>query len=672
MQTYEVGAPDTANRHAMPGSSAASPPPAEHSAAAGIFSATPLPPLPTNAHLLRQPLLLDIAFVGKVYVLLQYVALVLLTATVVLLAVFSFKRSRVSHVEDATACNRYPFANVIPPDLAFSLICFLLNGVFAVRYAVRAVRYEKGGLLVVQVVVVALQVCRAAYFLLFVARRCMRVSSVLLSSPFSRPPWPSLRAGTRGSIASIFSSGVATSGSEGAFIVDDPAPAAGSVLQPLFTLTCASVATSVSLFLAASVLSPWVYASFGWRRYAQGIVQVSLSRVRQRLTVLRTCVQLDGVITANAYLATVFLLDSWPDQRILLLMTLATFAVHYFLIPMLRRSRHWWPLLCAAGVLVTVSAYYAAVIGGALRKDHRLQSVSTSPWYSDCYTDRLRKCLYEISAEYPVSIFRDASAVHSDGDLRLSYNQLERARRQAPLAAVRRHASPFDAAHGALWRHGSQDARVSSGLTSPCVALAVPSRSALPVRRVNNATDTYLPTYGAYPDYFRIQGCNATCFLAREERDNIFFERRIASCCAEYGQCRLKDDYRTYAVLLLLVLMLCSSAVRVVLFAVAWRRWVEEDDVAIDLFIQAHCRCHHLGGNCRQRRYPRQEHVHRHRRAAAAAVGGSDPISQSPRRPHASHDVTFSASPLPTQNLPWDVEQYVAWRQQQCTAESTI
>nr|VDZ45926.1 hypothetical_protein_conserved [Leishmania donovani] len=672
MQTYEVGAPDTANRHAMPGSSAASPPPAEHSAAAGIFSATPLPPLPTNAHLLRQPLLLDIAFVGKVYVLLQYVALVLLTATVVLLAVFSFKRSRVSHVEDATACNRYPFANVIPPDLAFSLICFLLNGVFAVRYAVRAVRYEKGGLLVVQVVVVALQVCRAVYFLLFVARRCMRVSSVLLSSPFSRPPWPSLRAGTRGSIASIFSSGIATSGSEGAFIVDDPAPAAGSVLQPLFTLTCASVATSVSLFLAASVLSPWVYASFGWRRYAQGIVQVSLSRVRQRLTVLRTCVQLDGVITANAYLATVFLLDSWPDQRILLLMTLATFAVHYFLIPMLRRSRHWWPLLCAAGMLVTVSAYYAAVIGGALRKDHRLQSVSTSPWYSDCYTDRLRKCLYEISAEYPVSIFRDASAVHSDGDLRLSYNQLERARRQAPLAAVRRHASPFDAAHGALWRHGSQDARVSSGLTSPCVALAVPSRSALPVRRVNNATDTYLPTYGAYPDYFRIQGCNATCFLAREERDNIFFERRIASCCAEYGQCRLKDDYRTYAVLLLLVLMLCSSAVRVVLFAVAWRRWVEEDDVAIDLFIQAHCRCHHLGGNCRQRRYPRQEHVHRHRRAAAAAVGGSDPISQSPRRPHASHDVTFSASPLPTQNLPWDVEQYVAWRQQQCTAESTI
>ncbi|CAG9576801.1 conserved hypothetical protein [Leishmania major strain Friedlin] len=672
MQTYEAGALDTANRHAMPGSSAPLPPPAEHLAAEGIVSATPLPPLPTNAHSLRQPLLLDIAFVGKAYALLQYVALVLLTATVVLLTVFSFNRSHVSHVEDATACNRYPFDNVIPPDLAFSLICFLLNGVFAVRYAVRAVRYEKGGLLVVQVVVVALQVCRAAYFLLFVARRCMRVSSESSSPPFPRPLWPSLRAGTRGSIASIFSSGVDTSGIEGAFIVDNPAPAAGSVPQPLFTLTCASIVASVSLFLTASVLSPWVYASFGWRRYAQGIVQVSLSRVRQRLTVLRTCVQLDRVITANGYLATVFLLDSWPDQRTLLLMTLATFAVHYFLIPMLRRSRHWWPLLCAAGVLVTVSAYYAAVIGGALRKDHRLQSVSSSPWHSECYTDRLRKCLYEISAEYPVSIFRDASAVDSDGALRLSYNQHERARRQAPLATVRRHASPFDAAHGALWRHGSRDARVSSGLTSPFFALAVPSRSALPLRRVNNATDTYLPTYGAYPDYFRIQGCNATCFLAREEHDNIFFERRIAGCCAEYGQCRLKDDYRTYAVLLLLVLMLCSSAVRVVLLAVAWRRWVEEDDVTIALFVQAHCRCHHLGGYCRQRRYTRQEHGHRHRRAAAA-VGGGGPISQSPRRPHASHAATFSASPPPTQNLPWDVEQYVAWRQrQQRTAESTI
>ncbi|CBZ28295.1 conserved hypothetical protein [Leishmania mexicana MHOM/GT/2001/U1103] len=641
----------------MPGSLAPSHP-AEHSATAGIVSATPLPPLPTNAHSLRQPLLLDIAFVGQVYVLLQYVALVLLTATVVLLTVFSVTRSRVAHVEDATACNRYPFDNVIPPDLSFSLICFLLNGVFAVRYAVRAVRYEKGGPLVVQVVVVALQVCRAVYFLLVVARRCMRVSSESLSSPFPRPLWPSLRIGARGSIATIFSSVVGAFGSEGAFVVDGRAPTAGSVLQPLFALTCVCVTASVSLFLAASVLSPWVYASFGWRRYAQGIVQVSFSRVRQRLTVLRTCVQLDGVITANAYLATVFLLDSWPDQRTLLLMTLTTFAVHYFLIPMLRRSRHWWPLLCAASVLVTVSAYYAAVIGGTLRKDHRLLSVSSSPWYSDCYTDRLRKCLYEISAEYPVGIFRDASAVHSDGDLCLSYDQLEGVRWQSLLAAVR--------------RHGSRDARVGLGLTPPCFALAVSSRSTPPARHVSNATDTYLPTYGAYPDYFRIQGCNATCFLAREERDNFFFERRIAGCCAEYGQCRLKDDYRTYAVLLLLMLMICSSAVRVTLLAVAWRRWVEEDDGAIELFIQEHCRCHHLGGYRRRRRYPRREYGHRHRRAAAAAAAdGSDPLSQSPRRLQVSHDATFSASPPPTQNPPWDVEQYVAWRQQQWTDEIT-
>ncbi|GET89844.1 hypothetical protein, conserved [Leishmania tarentolae] len=676
MHAYETQAPGTVNRHAMSGSSAPSPPPAEHATAA-MVSSTPPPSLPTDSHSRTQSLLLDIAFIGQVYVLLQYVALVLLTATVVWLAVFSLKRSHVTRVEDATACNRYSFTNVIPPDMSFSLVCFPLNGVFAVRYAVRAVRYEKGGLLVVQAVVSALQVFRAAYFLFFVARRCMRESSDALSSPFPHPLWPPLRTDTRGSVTGIFQSGVNASGSNVMLVDDEGAPTAGSFLQPIFALTWANIVVSVSLFVVASMLSPWVYAGFGWRRYAQGIVQVSLSRVRQRLTVLRTCVQLDGVITANAYLATVFLLDNWPDQRLLLLMTLSTFAVHYFLIPMLRRSRHWWPLLCAAAVLVTVSAYYAAVIGGALRKDHRLQSVSSSPWYSDCYTERLRTCLYEISAEYPVSVFRDASAAHSDGGLNLSYNRLERDWQQSLPVAAPSHASALGAVQGALWRHSSRGARMSPGPTTPSFALAAPSRSAPPVQRVNNATDTYLPTYGAYSDYFRVQGCNATCFLVCEESDNLFFERHIASCCADYGQCRLKDDYRTYAVLLLLILMVFSSVVRAVLLAVAWRRWVEEDDVVIELFVQEHCRRRHRGGNRRRRRHLRQDHGHRHRRAVA---GDSDPLSQSPQRPHASNDATFSASPpqrpmsspQPTLSLPWNVDQYFARRLQQCTADSPM
>ncbi|KAG5475426.1 hypothetical protein LSCM1_03543 [Leishmania martiniquensis] len=675
MQAAEAGAHGAANRHVPAGAS--SPPPhlAGHTAAVTSISATPTRPAPPGAHSMRQPLLLDISCVGQVFVLLQYVALAVLTATVLLLAVFSFHRSRVAAVEDETACNRYAFEDRIRPDLSFSLICFLLNGVLAVRYAVRAVRYEKGGLLVVQVVVVALQVCRAVYFLLVVVGRYTRASSAPSPLPsFPRSLWPSMAMDAHGSITGLSSSSADTCCGEGSSLPEYPPPATESVL----VLTWAGVAVSVSLFVAASVLSPWVYASFGWRRYAQGIVQVSLSRVQQRLTVLRACVQLDGVITANAYLATVFLLDSWSDQRTLLLMTLAIFAQHYVLIPTLRRSRHWWPLLCAAGAVVTVSGYYAAVIGRALRNDHRLRSISSSPWDSVCYTDRLRECLYTISHAYPVTIFRDLCAADSADSVCLSNKQAEVAWQRSPPATARWSASPMGTLHSALRLSGDRDASAGSSVASSSFGLSVvPSGSGPPLQRVNNATDTYLPTYGAFPDYFRVQGCNEKCFHAREQSDSLFFERHIAGCCADYGQCRLKDDYRTYAVLLLFVLMIFSSAVRVVLLAVAWRRWVEEDDVAIELFVQEHCR-RRQGGHRRRHRHPRQGRGHgHHRTAASVAVSGNGTPSQSPRRSNAPHDATAPATSLlslslqPAQNLAWGVEQYTVWRQQQRTAEGT-
>ncbi|KAI5684736.1 hypothetical protein MNV84_05049 [Leishmania braziliensis] len=681
--TPETGARDAANCHAMPGSSSLPPRLGKHTDAMASISEATRPPPPANAHSLSQPLLLDIAFVSQMFVLLQYVGLTILTATVLLLTVFLFDHFRVAYVEEETAaCNRYPFENRIPPEVSFSLICLLLNGVLAVRYAVRAVRYEKGGLLIVQVVIVALQVCRATYFLLIAARSYTQASSV---SSLSRPLWPLLITGLRRPIARIFSSGVDASGSEGVLLHEHPTSTVGSVQQALLVLTCVNVGVSVSLFVAASLLSPWVYASFGWRRYAQGIVQVSLSRVRQRLTVLRACVKLDGVVTANAYLAAVFLLDSWPDQRKLLLMTLTIFALHYVLIPMLRRSRHWWPLLLAAGVLVTVSAYYAVVVGGALRNDQRLRSASNSPWHSNCYRDRLHECLYEVSCEHPVSIFRDAFATDGADDSHPSSRQLERARPPPPPpppsspAVARQRTFCCGATRGVPLLHGHLSARESLRATSPSFALAVLSRLASSMRRVSNATDTYLPTHSTFPDYSRVQGCNAACFLAREEKDNVFFERSIAGCCAEYGQCLHKDGYRTYAVLLLLVLTVFSSVVRAVLLVVAWRRWVERDDVTIDHFVWEHLRRHHCSGYRRQRRRPRKGHGHRHQRADAAAAGVSDTPSQSPRRLRASYNAIFPASsPLPsifphlTQNLAWNVEQYAAWRQQQCAAESTI
>ncbi|KAG5501541.1 hypothetical protein JKF63_03370 [Porcisia hertigi] len=647
-QAYDASVPSAASRHAMSGSQAPSPPRAAHTEGSVGASAMPPPPPLTSPDSLGHPFLFDVACVGQGFVLLQYVALVVLTATVVLLSVFSFYHFRLTSVEDVTACNRYPFEDRIRPDWSFSLICFLLNGVLAVRYAVRAVRYEKGGPLVVQVVVVVLQVCRAVYFLLVVTQRYMHAPTVPTLSA-SQPPSAPLMCGMHGDTLSILGSGADTQGSGGASFHAKYAPSVMPGLQPLRTFTRVSVVTSVLLFVAASVLSPCVYASFGWRRYALGIVQVSLSRVRQRLTVLRTCVQLDGVITANAYLATVFLLDTWPDQRTLLLMTLAIFALHYLFIPMLRRSRHWWPLLCAGGVLVTVSAYYISLIAGALRNDRRLRSMSNSPWYSECYLDQLRRCLDRVSLTNPITIFRDTFGVGCDS-LHRSYNPSQREPRQWPTAGVFQNAPIFGTTHGVSSLHTNRDTGVHPRATSPSPypALAMSLRSVSSVQNVNNATDTYLPTLGAFPDYFRVHGCNATCFLAREESDDRFFERHIAGCCADYGQCRLKDEYRTYAVLLLVMLMIFSSAVRMVLLVVAWRRWVEEDDVTIELFVQEHCRRYNRTNHPRWRSHRRQRHFLCHRYTAAPVGSGGGFPSQSPRGSHALHEALHSPPPPPT------------------------
>ncbi|KAK7195940.1 hypothetical protein NESM_000527100 [Novymonas esmeraldas] len=565
------------------------------------------------------PPLVELPRVGQVFVVLQYVALAVLCATVLLLAVVDAAHTRVVHVADATVCNGYALEDRVPLDLYFSLASCIVNGVLAVHYAVRAVRYERSGLLVVQVIVVALYVSRSTYFLMVVAARSM-----------------------------------------------------GSAAQRLFMLTCGGVLASTALFTASSLLAPWVHASFGWRRYAQGIVHVSLSQVRHRLTALRACVQLDKAMTINAYLATVFLVDGWAEQRTLLAVSLVSLVLHYVLIAVLRRTRHWWPLLCAAGVLVTASAYYATLIGRTLRVDHQLRSFSNAPWYSDCYTEQLGNCLWTLTSGHSVSICRNVLAV----PLSLSPQRLASAGQH-----INTNSSSSSRGSTAV---ASDVGQVWGGRAAP----PPPTCAAGPVRPLRNETDTYLPTHAAFPDFFCVHDCNATCFDADGGGEHVSIERDIAGCCADYGRCRLKDEYRTYAVLLLLALLILSFAVRMVLMAVAWRRWVLEDDHVIEHFVVEHQRRRRRqrrqrGASSAPRRRPRYAHAPR---SWARARATSTPIDTATVAARADDEVGPQSPPSPTtvrcstaapaatpppryassvapSPLVWSVELYVAWRQ---------
>ncbi|KPI86531.1 hypothetical protein ABL78_4396 [Leptomonas seymouri] len=613
-----------------------------------------LPPAPPAASAVaasvcggRRNELPSVSGAGQVFVLLHYLGFVLLTAAVSVLAVFEFRRKLVAEVNDETACNRFSYRDLFRPDFTFSLFCFFLNSVFATHYAVRAVRYERGGLLVVQVVIVLLQVGRAAYFLLFVADRYLRRFD---SSP--APPDGALRDTVREDGA-----GGLSSASEPPFPADE-----SSRLMPLFVFTWVSIVASVSLFVLASLAIPWVYASFGWRRYAQGIVSVRLARVRQRLTTLQTCVQLDSVITLNAYLATVFLLDTWHDQCELIFVTCAVLLVYALLVPALRRTRHWWPLLCGGCVLLAVSGNFAALIGDTFRRDNRLREMSSSPWYSACYTEQLPACLGGRPATHPISIYRDSpDGGQPRASLATPISLLPvECRAGLPLPAkpvVAPVGSPAEATVSAGRRMTSGAAFPSPNRwLSPEMVGRAHHRFELALDHVDNTSDTYISTFGLYRDYFRISGCNETCFCKEEEKTQHLLMRHIVRCCGYYGECRLKDAYRTYAVILLTLLMVLSYVVRVVLLAVAWRRSIEEDDAAIELFLQEK----------REHRRRRRRYGHRQLQLSGGRhqdIRKGTNIAERRQRPtELLQPKNQKAVASPNEVLVWNLSGYDAWR----------
>jgi hypothetical protein len=590
------------------GTSLAATAPSQNPLTEGVGHHTGLPPFAT-ARVRRRKGLSRVSAAGQVFVLFHYLACAILTAAVVVLAVVEFRHDVVATVSDDTTCNRFPYRDRTRPDFSFSLICFLLNSLLAIRYAVRAVRYEKGGLLVVQVIIMLLQLGRAAYFLLFVIGRYLRL------------------VGTTGATATMRAAMAATS--------EQPHR------SPLLLFTWISVLSSVVLFLLASLMIPWVYASFGWRRYAQGIVSVRLARVRQRLTMLQTCVQLDRVITLNAYLASVFLLDTWSDQRGLLCVTGVALLLYALLVPSLRRTRHWWPLAVAGCVLLAVSGSFSALIADSFRKDHQLRQMSSSPWYSACYTDQLPECLRVSPVPYPITIYRDEDDTAQGGRTLAAVVGSSPYRRATPAEG----ASPFVNTHYPRVALFSITAVPATFPGSVAVTTTAPS-----LQRVDNASDTYIPTCGVFRDYFRIAGCNEECFAEEEAATQHRIVHRIALCCSYYGQCRLKDAYRPYAVMLLMLLATLSYVVRVVLLAVAWRRFVGRDDAAIEVFLQdkrERCR----SGGRRRPRWPT-----RHPREPREAVEAGRRIDVPPCWPTPS-------SPLPPREpLIWNVYRYDAWR----------
>lgn len=514
-----------------------------------------------------------LSFVSRIYVSLNYAAMLLLMPLVVVLGVLELVKQHHTVVSDETACDGYTFQDRPRPDYSLSLVDFVLNGSLAASYAICAVRYENGGFLVVQVVVVLLQLSRAAYFLRFVVPNYLNDN---IPSLFYNDG-PHIRGGG----AALHS------------VLQLPHVAA------LRAATYWILGGSMVLWMISSLLSQRVHRSFGWRRYSRGLTHVALLAVRRRRMYLQTCLQLDAVVTLNASLATLLLLDDAGQRLFLLLITIGVLYFHRVMLPLLQGRRQWRLLLVAAVFLLLSLGYYSRVSSSRLYLDQHLRKMDDAPRCSPCYYNQLQSCLASdsifIVADDGVAAAAPPPAVDKSGGGSGSRERMSRGYqgRRVQMAGERdgggggdrppkSFASRFlrrQLHHEALNSRPDRDDKGDGNDAAETVSRLV---------RVVNGTHTYLPTRSASGEYFMVSNCNRTCFDEAEKRHARRFTRRIEGCCASYGRCRLKDAYRLYALALLLLLIVFAFVVRVVLLMVAAYRLSEGDDAVIASFVAHH------------------------------------------------------------------------------------
>jgi hypothetical protein len=224
----------------------------------------------------------------------------------------SYISLRSFNVKDESVCYGAPYEEIKTNSVGYSMANIVVGCLFALWLMVRAVRLEKGALLVCVVVVIATVVSRALYFAFAIAEQSME---------------------------------------------DD------MVLACKISFTIASI-----VMVAAMPFSFKVSSSFGWRFFTKGVTQAEDVEMMQRHKQLDACAKLDLYITINAFISLFFFVSD-NFVRIYGFIVTAITMVFLLALNVVVKKRHYWALYLFYFVCLLMPVFYIYTLATTVLED---------------------------------------------------------------------------------------------------------------------------------------------------------------------------------------------------------------------------------------------------------------------------------------------------------------
>ncbi|KEG14240.1 hypothetical protein DQ04_00561090 [Trypanosoma grayi] len=277
----------------------------------------------------------DLPYVSQGLCILSYAAGILVMAATIMILEELLSVQHQSKVDDGSACEGCLVNEDITPDISFSIICFILNGLLTVCFSLRATRYENTGLLICHLITVLLQVARVVYFVL--TRNFDYLSDKMALS-----------------------------------------------IQVLLIVSAA--------LLLASCCTYWtVSKSFGWRTFKKGIIHSEILRRRQRHMYMQSCVQLDVISTINAGVTVAFMVDITSEHALGVTISVISCILAMLFILMLRHYPVLFIIIFGAAATMSL-AFYCYALSGAVDQ-YFIRRASAHFEASKCYQSSLTHCM---------------------------------------------------------------------------------------------------------------------------------------------------------------------------------------------------------------------------------------------------------------------------------------
>lgn len=249
---------------------------------------------------------------AKAFVLLIFIATVLVLGVSIALLVRAYTQLRTFTVSDGTVCTGATYEEIKTNSVGYNLANVVAGVLFALWFAMRSVRLEKGSLLACVLLVIVATVARAEYFSFSVAENTLRAADRLAA-------------------------------------------------QVVYTTACV-------VLLAACALMLKVKEGFGWRMYAKGVTESEQVETMQRYKQLDACAKFDLFVTVNAFISLFFFVSDL-FLRIYGFIVAAITLVFLLALPGIVKHRRYWALYGFYVACVLMPVFYMYTLGVVITED---------------------------------------------------------------------------------------------------------------------------------------------------------------------------------------------------------------------------------------------------------------------------------------------------------------